>query len=98
METKTIAGFPKPTTSGFVMPAALGPKPLVPAGMTLPELALRWCLDFDAVSVLIPGAKNPEQARANTRAAALPQLSAELHAKLAQFYERDVAAHIRGPY
>ena len=71
-------------------------KPLVPAGMTLPELALRWCLDFDAVSVLIPGAKNPEQARANTRAAALPRLSVELHATLAEFYARDVAAEIRG--
>jgi aryl-alcohol dehydrogenase-like predicted oxidoreductase len=73
-------------------------KPLVPAGLTLPELALRWCLDFDAVSVLIPGAKNPEQALANTRAAARPALSPELHAKLAEFYDREVAAHIRGPY
>ncbi len=29
-------------------------KSLVPPGMTLAQMALRWCLDFDAVSVLIP--------------------------------------------
>ena len=91
---ETFAGLP--FAKGVALAEAL--KPLVPPGMTLPELALRWCLDFDAVSVLIPGAKNPEQARANTRAATLPRLSAELHATLAEFYARDVAAQIRGPY
>ena len=73
-------------------------KPLVPPGMTLADLALRWCLDFDAVSVVIPGAKDPRQAQANARASTLPPLSRELHAALATFYEQDVAAHIRGPY
>jgi aryl-alcohol dehydrogenase-like predicted oxidoreductase len=73
-------------------------KPFVPSGMTLPELALRWCLDFDAVSAIIPGAKNPEQARANARAAALPPLPAALHEQLREFYQREVAPHIRGPY
>jgi aryl-alcohol dehydrogenase-like predicted oxidoreductase len=91
---ETFAGLP--FVQGVALADAL--KPLVPAGMTLPEMALRWCLDFDAISVLIPGAKNPEQARANTRATALPKLSVELHAKLAAFYAREVAAHIRGPY
>ena len=73
-------------------------KPLVPAGFTLGDLALRWCLDFKAVSAIIPGAKNPEQALANARAAALPPLSPTLHAQLADFYTREVAPHIRGPY
>jgi aryl-alcohol dehydrogenase-like predicted oxidoreductase len=90
---ETFAGLP--FAKGVALTDAL--KPLVPTGLTLPELALRWCLDFDAVSVLIPGAKNPEQARANTRAAALPPLSPALHAQLAEFYTREVAAHIRGP-
>jgi len=71
-------------------------KPFVPAGQTLADFALRWCLDFDAVSVLIPGAKNPEQARANARASSLAPLGAVLHAKLADFYTREIAAHIRG--
>lgn len=73
-------------------------KPLVPSTMTMASLALRWCLDFEAVSVIIPGAKNPHQAQANAQASALAPLSAEQHVKLAALYEREVAAHIRGPY
>jgi aryl-alcohol dehydrogenase-like predicted oxidoreductase len=91
---ETFAGLP--FEKGVELADAL--KPLVPAGWTMADLALRWCLDFDAVTVLIPGAKNPGQARANLRAAALPPLGAELHVKLAAFYERAVAAHIRGAY
>ena len=62
------------------------------------EMALRWCLDFEAVGVLIPGAKNPDQVRANVRASELPPLSPALHAQLAEFYQKHVASHIRGPY
>ncbi|MES1261681.1 MAG: aldo/keto reductase, partial [Acidobacteriota bacterium] len=56
---ETFAGLP--FDKGVELADAL--KPLVPSGLTLAELALRWCLDFDAVSVIIPGAKNPAQAR-----------------------------------
>ena len=91
---ETFAGLP--FAKGVELAEAL--KPLVPAGLTLPDLALRWCLDFDAVSAIIPGAKNPAQARGNARASALAPLGAELHKKLAEFYAREVAAHIRGPY
>lgn len=73
-------------------------KPLVPDGWTLADLALRWCLDHEAVGVIIPGARNPAQVRANVRAGALPPLGAERHAQLAAFYRENVAAHIRGPY
>jgi aryl-alcohol dehydrogenase-like predicted oxidoreductase len=91
---ETFAGLP--FAKGVELADAL--KPLVPAGWTLADLALRWCLDFDAVSVIIPGAKNPEQARGNARASSLAPLGAALHAKLADFYTREVAAHIRGAY
>src|SRR5471032_2248244 len=91
---ETFAGLP--FEKGVELADAL--KPLVPAGQTLADFSLRWCLDFDAVSVIIPGAKNPEQARANARASSLAPLGAPLHAKLAEFYARDVAAHIRGAY
>ncbi len=73
-------------------------KAFVPAGETLADFALRWCLDFPAVSVIIPGAKNPEQARSNARASDLPPLGADLHAKLKKFYADHVAAQIRGGY
>ena len=91
---ETFAGLP--FEKGVEL--ADGLKALVPAGMTLSDLALRWCLDFDAVSAIIPGAKNPQQAEANARASSLPPLGAELHAKLGEFYDQKVAAHIRGPY
>lgn len=91
---ETFAGLP--FAKGVELAAAL--REHVPAGLTMAELALRWCLDFDAVSVIIPGAKSPEQARANIRAGGLAPLGATRHVQLAAFYERHVAAHIRGPY
>jgi aryl-alcohol dehydrogenase-like predicted oxidoreductase len=91
---ETFAGLP--FEKGVDLAEAL--KLLVPAGYTLPEMALRWCLDFDAVTAIIPGASNPEQARANARASSLPPLPAALHARLAEFYKREVSAHIRGVY
>jgi aryl-alcohol dehydrogenase-like predicted oxidoreductase len=73
-------------------------KEMLPEGMTMAQMALRWILDFEAVSVIIPGARNPEQAFSNVAASELPPLSQELHARLKEFYETQVAAHIRGAY
>jgi len=91
---ETFAGLP--FERGVELADAL--KSYVPAGLTMAELALRWCLDFDAVSAIIPGASKPDQARANARASDLAPLSPDLHARLAAFYQREVAAQIRGPY
>lgn len=91
---ETFAGLP--FEKGVEL--ADGLKAHVPPGQTLAEWALRWCLDFDAISVVIPGAKSPEQARGNIRAGGLAPLSATKHVQLAAYYERNVAAHIRGPY
>ena len=91
---ETFAGLP--FEKGVDLADAL--KPLVPAALPMSALALRWCLDFQAVSVIIPGAKNPAQALANAQASELAPLSAERHVKLAAFYERQVVSHIRGPY
>jgi aryl-alcohol dehydrogenase-like predicted oxidoreductase len=66
-------------------------RPLAPAGATLAQLALRWILDFEAVSTVIPGAKTPEQARANAAAARLQRLPAETHAAVADVYRRRIA-------
>ncbi|MBT5029415.1 MAG: aldo/keto reductase [Nitrospinaceae bacterium] len=60
--------------------------------------ALRWILDFDAVSVVIPGSKNPQQVMDNCAASSLPPLSAGTHEALRKFYLKDVASHIRGKY
>jgi len=91
---ETFAGLP--FERGVDLADAIKAK--VPQGMTMAETALRWCLDFEAVSVVIPGARNAAQAEGNARASVLASLSREQHVKLAAFYERDVASHIRGPY
>jgi aryl-alcohol dehydrogenase-like predicted oxidoreductase len=62
-------------------------RPLVPAGASMAQFALRWILMFDAVSCAIPGAKNAQQARENVRAAELPPLSPEVMAQLKALYD-----------
>lgn len=49
--------------------------PLVPAGATMAQWALRFVLDQPGVSVVIPGARNAAQAEANARAADLAPLA-----------------------
>ena len=73
-------------------------RPHVPPGMTMAGMALRWCLDFEAVTTVIPGARTPQQARANASVSDARGLSDELHERLRTFYLDRVAAHIRGPY
>ncbi|HEY4302586.1 MAG TPA: aldo/keto reductase [Candidatus Didemnitutus sp.] len=72
--------------------------PMIPPGLSMAEFAIRWCLDFEAISVVIPGARNADQARANIRPTHLAPLGAQRHVELTAFYERQVASHIRGPY
>src|SRR6185503_12246342 len=62
-------------------------RPLVPAGATMAQFALRWIADQDAVTVVIPGARNPEQARGNASATALAPLGAEAHEAVRAVYD-----------
>ena len=64
----------------------------------LSQFALRWILDFDAVSVVIPGSKNPHQVVDNCAASALPPLKDETRKAINDFYLNEVAPHIRGKY
>lgn len=73
-------------------------KDFVPQGTAMSRFALRWILDFDAVSVIIPGAKNAHQAQENAVASELPRLSDELHHRLREFYRKRVHDEIRGAY
>ena len=54
-------------------------RPLVPAGATLAQFALRWILMFDAVTCAIPGARTAAQARENAAAADLPHVFCVRH-------------------
>ena len=68
----------------------------VPKNQILSQFALRWILDFEAVSVVIPGSKNPQQVINNCAASSLPPLPPATHAALSDLYFKEVAPHIRG--
>ena len=91
---ETFAGLPY--ARGIELADML--KPLVPDRATMAQFALRWCLDFNAVTTVIPGSKRPDQARMNAEASALACLSQELHRQLRQFYDDEVDPCIRGRY
>jgi aryl-alcohol dehydrogenase-like predicted oxidoreductase len=64
---------------------------LVPPGLTLAQLALRWILMFDAVTCAIPGGKNPRQVHENATAGDLPPLSIETIAAVRALYDSRIA-------
>jgi aryl-alcohol dehydrogenase-like predicted oxidoreductase len=67
---------------------------LVPDGATPAQFALRWILMHDAVSTVIPGARNPEQARANAAAADLAPLDASVMERVAAVYDQRIARYV----
>jgi aryl-alcohol dehydrogenase-like predicted oxidoreductase len=63
---------------------------LLPAGVTLPELALRYIASFPAVTCSIPGARRVEQVEQNVAAGSKGALDGELLATLGRLYASDV--------
>ncbi len=59
-------------------------KPLIPAGMTMPEMALRFILANDDVATTIPGMRKLPHVKANIAASDGKALSADLLEKLKQ--------------
>lgn len=57
-------------------------KPLLPAGMTMPDMALRFILNNPTVSAVIPGMRKVRHVEQNIAAGNAGPLPAELHAKL----------------
>lgn len=87
---ETFAGVPLDTG----LQAVEEVRKLVPTDTTMAAFALRWILMHEAVTVVIPGARNAEQARANAAASALPALSAEVMAAAKSVYDRLIAPHV----
>ena len=54
------------------------------------QFALRWVLMNEAISVVIPGAKNADQARTNLSAAGLAPLSPETMHRIRSIYETNI--------
>lgn len=70
----------------------------LPEGMNMVQFTLRWILDHEAVSTIIPGASSREQVISNAAVSDLPPLPAETHKQLTAFYRDEVHDHIRGAY
>jgi aryl-alcohol dehydrogenase-like predicted oxidoreductase len=63
---------------------------LLPDGISMANFALRWILDHEAVSCVIPGARNEGQVVQNAAASALPPLTAEQMAALEKLYDTKI--------
>lgn len=72
-------------------------RPLVPAGVSMAQFALRWILMHEAVSCAIPGAKNAQQAADNAAASGIPPLSDEVMQGVRTIYDEQLfdAVHHR---
>jgi aryl-alcohol dehydrogenase-like predicted oxidoreductase len=60
------------------------------------EFALRWILMNDAVTTVIPGARNATQAKGNSAAADVAPLSDKAMTALADIYQRRIAPFVDG--
>ncbi len=69
-------------------------RPLVPEGVPMAQFALNWILEQQAVSVVIPGARNEAQAQSNAAASGLAAINDETKAAIATVYERLVKVHV----
>lgn len=67
---------------------------LTPAGATTAQLALRWIVDQPGVSTVIPGARNPEQARGNADAALIPPLDEYTLDRFREVYDERIREHV----
>lgn len=83
---ETFSGIPFETALNLVDEL----KSLVPHGMTMAQMALRFILDHPAVTTIIAGASRPEQVVENAGVSSLRPLPETLHRKLADIYRRDV--------
>ena len=91
---ETFAGIPFET--GIELVKTL--QSIVPSGTSLAPFALRWILDYPAVTVIIPGARNPDQVRNNASATSVHPIDSTMHQAISDFYRDKVQSVIRGPY
>jgi aryl-alcohol dehydrogenase-like predicted oxidoreductase len=61
---------------------------ILPRGMSMTQLALKWILMHHGVSCAIPGGKTPEQVEENCGAASVPRLSRGVMRQIQDIYNR----------
>ncbi|MGD0877399.1 MAG: aldo/keto reductase [Anaerolineales bacterium] len=69
-------------------------RPMLPAGQSMAQMALRWILMFPAVTCAIPGAKRPQQAEENIMAANLPPLSNSIMDEIDKLYKETIRPQV----
>jgi aryl-alcohol dehydrogenase-like predicted oxidoreductase len=65
---------------------------LVPANVSMANFAMRWILQHEEVSCVIPGARNADQVIENAQASGLPPLSPEQMQTLSKIYQENIRA------
>lgn len=69
----------------------------LPGNMSMAQMAMRWILDYPAVSTVITGASRPGQVLENAGVSSLPPLGGELHDTFAEFYRSQVEPNVVVP-
>jgi aryl-alcohol dehydrogenase-like predicted oxidoreductase len=67
---------------------------LTPPGATPAQVALAWVIQQPGVTTVIPGARNPGQARQNAAAAALPPLTGDQLTAIKTIYDQRIRAQV----
>ncbi|WP_210530414.1 aldo/keto reductase [Rubellimicrobium arenae] len=87
---ETFSGVP----FNIALDAVEAVRAALPGDVPMARVALRWCLMEDAVSVVIPGAKNADQARSNAAAGQLPPLDEGTMEVVREIYRSRIAPHV----
>ena len=67
-------------------------------GANMAQLSLRWILDHDAISTVIPGATRKSQIECNVGASDLAPLLQDVHEELNRLYKFEIESCIVGVY
>ncbi len=87
---ETFAGVPYDV--GLDAVAAL--EDHVPDRLTTASFTLRWILDHDAVTTVIPGSTTPEHVRANAATSEADPLADDAHDAVKRVYDEHVSDHV----
>ncbi len=68
-----------------------------PTEITMANFAMRWILDHEEVTTVIPGASSAQQVMQNVNASTIAPLSSESHKLLYELYQSKIANLIRCP-
>ncbi len=87
---ETFAGVPFETG----VEAAAQLEEGVPAEWSLATFTLRWILDHDAVSTVIPGSTNSDHIRSNANVSTLRSLTDTEHTAASNVYDEHIRSHV----